>query len=405
MIIFINRFVFVRLDELLETTFGLQVEHVAGNLPSTNPILNNTSELQALYQHLGFVGASDLVPQYVLKTIDDSSQSLDNAHRLEWNAGNQTPESNRQSGHDNRNDQINQSDMDCSVIPSPYPQTGFYTNDSDINDQGFHSGNSEISMLLSTRSNSGFSSPILDLNPSPSNDSAFSDLVDNGIFYHSPKEQDIVTSKPSQESQSYSQQQDNVKTPLRGNIAQRLNLNDLAWDLLDACNQQQQAQITAFEEKTSASISLRASTSHAADLIQNVLSHQSLPTIVSQQAKQTMLISESAPSASSCIPTAVCTCPQGPPPSSMGLHPLILEAILRKKVTPGPLLLGVPMATEEEIATFTQRNKNDINRVDDNVCANCHVADTCLWRQVDENTTLCNACGLYYVCFYDYGTV
>jgi hypothetical protein len=32
-----------------------------------------------------------------------------------------------------------------------------------------------------------------------------------------------------------------------------------------------------------------------------------------------------------------------------------------------------------------------------NVCANCKIQETCLWRVMDNQQVLCNACGLYYV--------
>lgn len=101
----------------------------------------------------------------------------------------------------------------------------------------------------------------------------------------------------------------------------------------------------------------------------------------------------------------VCTCLHGPPTSGL-IHPTVLQAILRRKTTPGPLYLSA--LPQQSTDSGSGKDQNGVsggssrtyppNKKEGNVCANCKVADTCLWRQVDDNVVLCNACGLYYVC-------
>lgn len=92
-----------------------------------------------------------------------------------------------------------------------------------------------------------------------------------------------------------------------------------------------------------------------------------------------------------------CTCPQGATPQGF-IHPMILQAILRRKKTPGPLLLGHNIMTRADLVEEQRARLIARRDAAGSMCANCGVRDTCLWRQVDDNVILCNACGLYYVC-------
>lgn len=92
-----------------------------------------------------------------------------------------------------------------------------------------------------------------------------------------------------------------------------------------------------------------------------------------------------------------CTCPEGATPQGF-IHPMILQAILRRKKTPGPLLLAHNVMTRAELVEEQRARLIARRDAAGSMCANCGVRDTCLWRQVDDNVILCNACGLYYVC-------
>lgn len=92
-----------------------------------------------------------------------------------------------------------------------------------------------------------------------------------------------------------------------------------------------------------------------------------------------------------------CTCPHGPPITHF-LHENIVQALLRRKVTPGPLYFNAAPAMAYETAVKTEDMGGRSKKKEGNICANCKVSETCLWRQVDDGVILCNACALYYVC-------